>query len=64
MTDTKQNEIPRRARVDLMTPAEVAITDAMGAVEEAGADVRLTDASILLSEAREKVADFVDSVSN
>ena len=43
------NEIPRRMRLDLNTPAEVAIFNAMQEVEKAGADVRLTQASMLLS---------------
>lgn len=53
-------EIPRRACLDHMTPAELAIRNAQIAVDEAGADVLLTEAGDLLSEAREKVADFVD----
>lgn len=56
------NEIPRRNRIDLYTPAERAIREAMLAVEAAGADTRLTDAVILLGEAHEAVADFVDGV--
>jgi hypothetical protein len=53
-------DIPRRSRIDQMTPAERAIYDALGVVEAAGADVRLTDAVVLLQAARERVADFVD----
>ena len=52
---------PRRFRVDLMTPAELAILNAMGEVEKVGADVLLTEAVILLSHAQDKVADYVDS---
>ncbi len=55
-------EIPRRNRLDKLTPAETAIMEAMRAVEEAGADVRLTDAVVLLGRARDRVADFVDGV--
>lgn len=55
-----ENTIPRRNRIDLMTPAELAIRNAMIAVETVGADVLLTDAVILLGQARDKVADFVD----
>ena len=55
-------DIPRRIRLDRMTKAELAITSAMDAVEEAGADVRLTEAVVLLQQARDKVADFVDQV--
>jgi hypothetical protein len=52
--------IPRRIRVDQNTPAELAIRAAVDAVEHAGAHPLLTDAVVLLGEAREKVADFVD----
>lgn len=55
-------EIPRRCRLDLMTPAELAIVAAMDAVEALPADVRLTDAVVLLAKARDRVADFVDGV--
>lgn len=58
-----QEEPPRRCRLDKMTDAERAITDAMHSVESAGCDVRLTDAINLLSIARDTVADFVDDVS-
>jgi hypothetical protein len=43
-----------------MTPAELAIHHAVQAVEAAGADPLLTEAVILLGQAREKVADYVD----
>ena len=52
------NETPRRIRIDLFTPAEKAIYDAMQEVEKMPADIRLTEATILLDKAREKVADF------
>lgn len=51
---------PRRNRLDLCTPAELAIRAAVEAVEAAGAHPLLTDAVILLQQAREKVADFVE----
>jgi hypothetical protein len=51
---------PRRASVPHMVPAELAIRDALVSVEKAGAHPLLTDAVNLLSQAREKVADFVD----
>lgn len=54
------NGFPRRIRVDLATPAETAIREAMQAVERAGAHLLLTDAVNLLAQAREKVADFVE----
>ena len=55
-------ETPRRIRMDLWTPAERAIYDAIQAVEEAGADERLTDAVILLGRAKDRVADYVDGI--
>lgn len=56
------DEIPRRARRDQWTPAEQAIQAALDAVEAVGADVRLTDAVVLLGAARDSVADYVDGV--
>jgi 3-oxoacyl-[acyl-carrier-protein] synthase III len=53
--------IPRRSRLDLHTPAELAIRAAVEAVEAAGAHKLLTDAVVLLHEARERVADFVEA---
>jgi hypothetical protein len=58
----KDNEIPRRIQIDKFCPAEKAIYDAMAAVEDMAADPRLTDAVVLLQQARDKVADFVDRV--
>lgn len=55
-------DIPRRIRVDLQTPAEGAIRAAIGAVEATGAHYHLTRAVVLLSEALDAVADFVDGV--
>jgi hypothetical protein len=52
----------RRIRIDLWTPAERAIHEAMQAVERLPADVRLTDAVILLGQAQAKVADYVDDI--
>ena len=43
-----------------MVPAELRIMDAIGAVERMAADVRLTEAVVLLDQARNKVADYVD----
>lgn len=56
------DEIPRRARIDLMSSGELAIMKAIHVVEQAGADVRLTEAIILLGRAKDHVADFVDNV--
>lgn len=54
--------IPRRIQIDRLTPAENAIRLANEAVEALPADVRLTGAQILLSEARDLVADYVDGI--
>lgn len=53
-------ETPRRNRIDLNTPAEKSIDDAIKEVEKIGADGRLTEAVTLLSQAKELVGDFVD----
>lgn len=55
-------EIPRRNRIDKFVTAEKKIFDAIQSVEDMGADIRLTDAVILLSQAQNKVADFVDGI--
>lgn len=52
---------PRRIRVDLNTKAETAIRNAINEVEIIGADPLLTDAVILLQQAKEKVADYIDN---
>lgn len=56
------NEFPRRAKLYEMSPAEKAIWDATQEVEKLPADVRLTEAVILLAQAREKVADYIDGI--
>lgn len=54
--------IPRRAHLDRYTSGETAIAKAIEAVEAMGADERLTRAVVLLVEAKDRVADFVDGV--
>jgi len=56
-------DVPRRNRIDLNTPAELAIRQAIHIVEEVGTHPLLTEAVILLGQAREKVADYIDSLS-
>lgn len=51
---------PRRCYVNLMTPAELAIREAIRVVEEAGCHPLLTDAVVLLTTAKDKVSDWVD----
>jgi hypothetical protein len=58
-----KNTIPRRARLYLNEPAERAIFDAMQEVEKLPPDIGLTDAVILLQQARDKVSDYIDSIS-
>jgi len=55
---------PRRARIDLNTPTERAIRRAIDAVESLGAHTLLTDAVVLLGQARDKVADYVELPAN
>lgn len=54
------SDIPRRARLDQNTPAELQIRACVDTVESLGAHTLLTDAVNLLAQAREKVADYVD----
>jgi hypothetical protein len=58
--DMKSNEMPRRIRIDLHTPAELAIYNAVLEVEKLPADVRLTKSVVLLSDAKDQLADFID----
>ena len=51
---------PLRARLEQMTPAELAIRNAILAVEQMPADAGLTEAVTLLMRAQSAVADFVD----
>jgi len=53
--------VPRRNRVNEMTAAELAIRSAIQIVECSGCHPFLTDAVVLLGQAQEKVADYVDS---
>lgn len=53
--------VPSRCDLTLMSPAELAITTAMQAVEAAGCSVALTEAVTLLQQARERVADHVEA---
>lgn len=56
-----ENGISRRCNLQRMTPAELAIRDAMLAVEEAGAHPWLTDVVNRLGEAREQLGDYIDA---
>lgn len=56
-----ENLVPRKSRLDLNTPAELAIRNAMTEVEKIGAAVQLTNAVIKLQEAFDLVADYEDN---
>jgi hypothetical protein len=60
MSRANEGAVPRRNRVDLLTPAERAIADAVKAVEAVSPDGRLTQAVILLDRALNHVANYVD----
>jgi hypothetical protein len=55
---------PTRSSVQHMSPAELAIRDAMLVVEDAGASLALTDAVTLLGKAQERVADHMEGNGN
>ncbi len=54
------NGILRRNRIDLLTPSESLIFAAQQSVEVTGCHPLLTEAAILLRQARDKVADYID----
>jgi hypothetical protein len=56
------NNLSRRSQLFANSSEELQIRQAVEAVEQMGADVRLTDAIVLLQAARESVADFLDGV--
>lgn len=53
-------KVQRKMISTMWCPAEKAIYDAMQEVENMEGDVRLTDAVILLEQAQEKVAEYID----
>lgn len=55
-----ENDMPRRIQMDKWSPAECAIFTAMQEVEKVGAHPKLTDAVVLLSQAKDALADYVD----
>jgi hypothetical protein len=50
----------RRNDIDLMSSTEKAIWEVKGRVEAMGAHPLLTDATVLLSQAQDKVADYLE----
>ena len=59
----RNNEIPRRSRLDLVTPEEKALYEMVWQIEKLGAHVLLTDVVVLLGQAREKLADWVELIA-
>lgn len=55
-----ENYIPRRNRIDLFTKEEKAIYDVQQMIEHMEADPILTDVGDLLSQARNRLSDYVD----
>ena len=55
------NDFPRKIQLQLNERSELAIRNAVNEVEKMGADVRLTNAVVLLSQALDIVADFIDN---
>lgn len=54
--------IAPRCCIDLQTPPEAAIRNAVAEVEKAGAHPMLTEAVVLLGQALEKVGVYIDDV--
>jgi len=54
--------MPRRCDNNLLTEQEKAISKAMELVEMMGADEKLTDATVKLSDAKNIVSDYIDKV--
>jgi hypothetical protein len=52
---------PRRCHLELMTPAELAIRNAIHEVEKLGADQFLTDIVFALSDAALNLSDYIDT---
>lgn len=58
----RRDGLPTRNDISCMSTAELAITQAMHAVEKAGASLALTDAVNLLGKARDRVADHEEGL--
>lgn len=52
---------PRRIRLDQMHPAELAIVNAIQEIEKMEADVELTNSQTILQQARDRLADYLDT---
>lgn len=58
------SELPRKDRLDLNTPAELAIRNAVIEVERLKSHPTLTDVVKLLNIARETLAKHIDELNN
>ena len=54
------SDFPRRQCVNLLTPEETFIRDAIDKVESLGAHPLLTDVVVLLGQAKDKLADYLE----
>lgn len=54
------NELPRRCKLPQLTLEELLIYQTIQSVERLGADPVLTEVVVLLNQAKEKLADWVD----
>lgn len=59
-----ENGIPRRSNMLRWIPAEKATSDLTQQVESLGAHPLLTDAVVLLSQVRDKIADWAEQTGN
>lgn len=55
-----RNGCPRKNNLEVMSDEEKAIYDVIRAVEAVGAHPLLTDAVVLLSQAKDKLGEYVD----
>ena len=58
---TRTDGFPRRRDILLLTPLELQIRECVLAVEQAGADPILTEASCLIQNARMLIADWLEA---
>lgn len=56
------NGLPRRIQIDQHSSIEMLIYTAMFFVEDAGCNPLLTDAAVLLAQAKEKIADYLEEI--
>lgn len=59
-----ENGIPRRSNMLRWIPAEQAIHEVINQIEALGAHIRLTDAVVLLTQAKDAIADWAEETGN